>query len=211
MKCIAFLICQLEDIVWDEFGGSDDHIVPHPGRTTSSDCIHGGDSHKKPRGEAASSVGRSVDSGTPVLKNVLQGKEKTTFHSSLEDGKALMLENGSWSHAHNNVFPASCDSGCINLPSGLAPLDAKISNNCFKSSSVDSVGNEFCTDDPILGNGGGAAAGNNLCDFHLDDISAAESDLDFFRNGPDQKENSDLLDYGWPDIVNFEDIDRMFR
>ncbi|RWR93005.1 protein LNK1 [Cinnamomum micranthum f. kanehirae] len=203
---------ELEDIIWDEFGGSDDHIVPHRGRTTSSDCVHKSDFHKKkPRGEAASSVGWSTDSGTSVDKNVLQGKEKTTFHSTLEGGRAPMLEKGSWSHSHDNVFPASCDSGSINLPTGLASEDAKISNNCFKGSNVDSVGNEFCTGDPIVGNGGDAAVGNNLCDFQLDDISATESDLEFFRNGTDQKENSDLLDYGWPDIGNFEDIDRMFR
>ncbi|XP_077249929.1 protein LNK1-like isoform X2 [Tasmannia lanceolata] len=164
----------LEDIVWDKFGVSDDHIVPHPGGEHINDCV--GDCHKKSRHEIANAVGRSTDDRKPASKNVFQGKE-TTFHSTLKDGMAQMLENGSWPHVNDNG-----DSNCINVATGLGSEDSKISDNCFKSSNVDTVANDFCTDD-----------------------------LEFFGNEHESKKSSDLLDYGWPDIGNFEDVDRMFR
>ncbi|XXG39115.1 hypothetical protein AAC387_Pa01g0163 [Persea americana] len=194
---------ELEDIVWDEFGGNDDRIVPHPGGTAVSDYIRVGDWHKRPRSEVINANGRITDSKTSVTKYILQGKEKSTFHSTLgDDGKAPMLEKGSWSHVHDNAFPASYDSD--------TSKETNTSNNCFKSGNVDSVGDDFSSDDPILGNGD-TVVDNNLCHFQLDDISAAATDLEFFKNGHDLKERNDLLDYGWPDIGNFDDVDKMFR
>lgn len=196
--------------MWDKFGGNDDHIVPHPGGTAVSNCLQIGDCHKRPWSEAANAVGRITDGKTSATKNVLEGK-KSTFHSTLgDDRKAPMLEKGSWSHVHDNDFALSCDSDSINLATGLNLEETKTSNKCFGSSNVDSVGDDFCTDDPILANGD-VVVDSNLCHFQLDDISAATSDLEFFGNSHDQKESTDLLDYGWPDIGNFEDVDKMFR
>lgn len=201
--CVFFLIYQLEDILWDEFGGNDDHIVPHPGGTAVSDFVYVGDWHKRPWSEVINANGMITDGKTSVTKYILQGKEKSTFHSTLgDDRKAPMLEKGSWSHVHDNAFPASCDS--------YTSKETKTSNNCFKSGNVDSVGDDFSSDDPILGNGD-MVVDNSLCHFQLDDISTAASDLEFFKNGHDRKESNDLLDYGWPDIGNFDDVDKMFR
>ncbi|RWR78480.1 protein LNK1 [Cinnamomum micranthum f. kanehirae] len=194
---------ELEDILWDEFGGNDDHIVPHPGGTAVSDFVCVGDWHKRPWSEVINANGTITDGKTSVTKYILQGKEKSTFHSTLgDDRKAPMLEKGSWSHVHDNAFPASCDS--------YTSKETKTSNNCFKSGNVDSVGDDFSSDDPILGNGD-MVVDNSLCHFQLDDISTAASDLEFFKNGHDRKESNDLLDYGWPDIGNFDDVDKMFR
>ncbi|XP_077225068.1 dentin sialophosphoprotein-like protein isoform X4 [Tasmannia lanceolata] len=190
---------ELEDIVWDEFGVGDDHIVPHPGsEPTTNEHITQGGFHNKPKCELANAVGRSTDSKKLVSKNVFQGKETAT-HYTFKDGKAQLLEKGCWSHANSNG-----DSNRINITTGLASESSKISDNCFKSTDVDTVVNEFCTDVPILGN-------RSVCPFQLDDISPEDSDLEFFGNECEGKESSDLLDYGWPDIANFEDIDRMFR
>lgn len=201
---------ELEDIEWGEFSTSSDHIVPHPGATTKSYSVEQGGCDEKPHCEAASAVGRTTYSKTTESKNVLQVKDPSTSLSAIEDGKAPMLEKGSWSNANDSLFPASCDTDCIDLADGVAYEDSKISTNCFDRSNADSVGNEFCTDDPILRNGA-AVVDSNLCHFQLDDISAAESDHELFGNRHNQKDSNDLLDYGWPDIGNFEDIDRMFR
>ncbi|XP_058085888.1 protein LNK1-like isoform X2 [Magnolia sinica] len=197
-------VYELEDIVWDEFDGSDDHIVPHPGGAPANECVAQVDCHRKRSFEAANAIGRIIDSKTSVVKNVVQGKEKTILPTILEDGKAPMLEKGSWFHSHDDVFPASCDDDYI------ASEDAKASNDCFNNSNEDSVGNEFCTDDPLLGNRADAVE-SNLCRFQLDNISPEDTDFKFLRNDHENSEGSDLFDYGWPDIGNFEDVDRMFR
>ncbi|XP_058096784.1 protein LNK1-like isoform X3 [Magnolia sinica] len=121
-----------------------------------------------------------------------------------------MLEKSLWPHMHDNAFHASCDSRPINALTGLPFDKSKVSDNCFKSSSVESLGNEFCANDPILGKGG-AVVDSNFCRFLLGDISPADNDLEFYGNEHEDKESSILLDYGWSDIGNFEDIDRMFR
>ncbi|KAG9451533.1 hypothetical protein H6P81_011498 [Aristolochia fimbriata] len=103
-----------------------------------------------------------------------------------------MLEKSAWSHLHEN-------GDCIEVVTDLVCKDSKVSDSCFKSGEIDSVGNEFCTDD------------QNLCHFQLPDISSADNDLEFFRNEQQDDECRDLFDYGWPDIGNFDDVDQMFR
>ncbi|KAF6140693.1 hypothetical protein GIB67_013986 [Kingdonia uniflora] len=182
---------QLDDIVWDEFGESDDHIVPHPGCKREGDCANQGDCHKKLRHEALNTSRKNAGGNSPV-KDVIQGKEETTF-PTIKAEKTRILEKGTW----------SC------TPDGsLASADANVSGNYYKSSNIASMGNGFCEDEAILRNRV-AATDNNLCRFPPDDISPTDSDLTFF--GTEDKENTDLLYFGWPDIENFEDVDRMFR
>ncbi|KAF8411474.1 hypothetical protein HHK36_004025 [Tetracentron sinense] len=181
IKCVVVVLAlialvsaaMLEDIVWDKFGGSDDHIVPHPGDEQVDECAAQGDHHKKPLSEVVSVVTKSGNNKYAAI-DVTQGKDKTCF-SIMKDEKDPMLEKGSWSHTPDGVFPASCDTDSIKEVTSLASDDTRISGHCFTSSNIDSIGNEFCADDPILSDG--CAAVDNL----------------------------------WPDIGNFEDVDKMFR
>lgn len=194
---------QLEDNVWDEFGESDDHIVPHPDNGHGSCLATEGDSRKKPRCEV---IGLTNHADTSTRYGI-QGKEER--NSSTLNNRGIMLEKGSWSHTPDGMFP-SCDADSIKGVPGMAADDTRMSSHSFKSGNVVSGGSEFCTDDPIMGDGC-TAVDNNLYRYPLSQISQTGNDLNFFENDQEDKENGDLLYYGWPDIGNFEDVDRMFR
>ncbi|XP_043720513.1 protein LNK1 [Telopea speciosissima] len=197
--------CELEGIVWDEFSENDDHIVPHPGGEEVTGQV---DCHKRPRCEVSYPF-TSNSNSQYAAKDALHRKDETSF-ATVKDQKAPMLENGSWSCTTDGVFPASCDPDSIKGMPGLTAVDTKLPGYCFNSNHIDSTSNEFCTDDPILGYRS-AAVGSSLCHFPLGDISSTGSDLEFFANEHEDKENSDLLYFGWPDIGNFEDVYKMFR
>ncbi|KAL5562906.1 hypothetical protein UlMin_032653 [Ulmus minor] len=181
---------ELEDNVWDEFGESDDHIVPHPkqGDLSAMDS----DGHKKPQ--------RGV---TGIKSN-----EKTNLPTVTSIGK--MLEKGSWSQKPDGVFP-SCDTNSVKDVTGISSDNNRMSSHSFKTGNVDSGGCDFRANDPIMGDES-AAVDNNLYRYSLNQISETSNDLSFFDNDREDKENNDLLYYdGWADIGNFDDVDRMFR
>ncbi|XP_058191913.1 protein LNK1-like [Rhododendron vialii] len=93
-----------------------------------------------------------------------------------------MLGKDSWSLTPEGVFSAPCDS---NLNKEAAGLD-------------DTIGTDFCPVDTIIGERGAADDSNSYPQYPLGDISQSDNDLSFFDNE-------------WPDIGNFEDVDRMFR
>ncbi|XAR53062.1 hypothetical protein NMG60_11021459 [Bertholletia excelsa] len=190
---------EIEDIVWDEFDQTDDHIVPHPGIEPAFQ----GDSCKKPRREVIGSS--ACDSYT--AKYASQGKGGLQH---LKNPRATMLEKDAWCHTPEAVFPDSHD-GELNEETANISLDnTKASNHCFKKSKKDSIGDEFCADDPMISGRCAAVDGSSYC-YPLGDIAQSDNDLSFFRNDCEDKESNDLLYYGWPDIENFEDVDRMFR
>ncbi|KAL5992385.1 hypothetical protein ACLOJK_013302 [Asimina triloba] len=193
----------LEGIVWDELGRSDDHIVPHPGVEPANESITQVEFQAKRSCGSASVIG-STDNKSSVVETVVQGNRSGIIHPTIGNGKAPMLDKGLWSHRHDDVFPASSDDAYVTSE------DAKASNNCFNSGNEESVGNGFCTDDSLLENGADRVE-SNLCHFPLDDMSPDDDGFKFFGNESDHKETNDLMDYGWPDIGNFEDVDRMFR
>ncbi|XP_024019870.1 protein LNK1 [Morus notabilis] len=194
---------ELEDNVWDEFGDSDDHIVPHSGNKHADKSLAEGDSRKKPQSE--------------VIGVASNGDTSTTHYTGGKGNRSIpfvtdnntMLEKGSWSDTLDGVFP-SCDTDSIKEVTSLASDGTRISNNSFKSDNVESGGSEFCVDDSIMGDGC-TAVDNSLYRYPLSRIPQTGYELSFFDNDREDRENGDLLYYGWPDIGNFEDVDRMFR
>ncbi|KAJ4965314.1 hypothetical protein NE237_017163 [Protea cynaroides] len=197
---------ELEGNVWDEFSENDDHLVPHPGGGGVLDSAGPVDCHKKPRYEEARAF-TSNTNGQHAAKHTLHRKDDTSF-VNVKDQKAPMIRMGSWSYRPDRVFPASSDTDSIKGLSSLTADATKPPGNNFNGSHIDSS-NEFYADDP-LGNRS-AVIGSSLRHFLLGDISSTGSDLEFFANEHEDKENSDLLYYSWPDIGNFEDVDKMFR
>lgn len=145
-------IYELDDIIWDDFERSGDHIVPEPTNDHGSEDKREGDTCKKPRHEA------------------------TTVQSTEESN---MMEQDSWSHIPDGVFTASGDADSAKVVPTLPS------------------GSELCTDEGIVKDTSGAVDSNSY------------NDLNLFSNDGNDKESSDLLYYGWPDIGNFEDVDRM--
>ncbi|MBA0591643.1 hypothetical protein Gorai_008648, partial [Gossypium raimondii] len=193
----------LVDNVWDEFGASNDHIVPHTVDEYGSQFEVQGDSRKKPRHEVIE-VSRSSEDMT---KYSIVGEKEKGMHTLT---KNRMLEKGLWSHSPDGMFPTAGDNESIKEVTSLASDDPRLSNYGLKTVNIDSVGSEFYSDDSILVDKCDTED-NNVYRFPLNHISKADDDLSFFNNKNEDKENSDLLYYGWGDIGNFEDVDRMFR
>ncbi|XWS68307.1 hypothetical protein CRYUN_Cryun04dG0079300 [Craigia yunnanensis] len=186
---------ELEDNVWDEFGASDDHIVPCTVDEYGAQFKVQGDGQKKPR-----------HAMIEVTSNILGEKEKG-LHTLT---KNRMLEKGLWSHSPDSMFPTSGDNDSLKKVTSMASDDPRMSSHGLKTGNIDSVGSEFCADDPVLVDKCGTED-NNVYHFPLNHVSEADDDLSFFNNNHEDKENNDLLYYGWGDIGNFDDVDRMFR
>ncbi|TYJ40519.1 hypothetical protein E1A91_A04G146100v1 [Gossypium mustelinum] len=186
---------ELEDNVWDDFGATDNHIVPH----TADE--YGG--RKKPRYEV---LGVTSDADSWKKFGILREKEKGLHILT----KNRMLEKDPWSRIHDSLFPTSGDNDSLKDGTSMASDDPRMSSHGLETGNIDSVGNDLCADDPILVDKC-APEDNNDYHFPLNHITAADDDLRFFNNNHEDKENSDLLYYGWGEIGNFEDVDRMFR
>ncbi|GMH02997.1 hypothetical protein Nepgr_004836 [Nepenthes gracilis] len=170
---------ELEDIVWNEFGQSDDHIVPHAVKEHWGGCA-----------VESYNLKRTRCGVTGVASNA----------------ESIMLEEGSWSQSSDGDFIASYDDDSNKMALSSASDDNRNIRHCLKSSHVEPIGNELCADDPILGEQD-APMDNTLYHYPPHHVTSTEN---FFNSDIQDKENSDLF-YGWPDIENFEDVDRMFR
>ncbi|XP_030473910.1 protein LNK1 [Syzygium oleosum] len=190
-------IYELQDNVWDEFGESDDHIVPHPADEAKDQCLVQSDSRKKLRLQVTG-ITSNADSGA---NSVVLGRKETNPETLTK--KEKMLEKDAWSHTPDGMFPASCDNLSSKEVRNVASDDSRMSAHCFKG-SADGV---FCADDHVIDERC-AAVDNNMYSYSLNHISPTETNLNFFNH--EDKESNDLY-YGWPDIGNFEDVDKMFR
>ncbi|CAI9104010.1 OLC1v1002613C3 [Oldenlandia corymbosa var. corymbosa] len=198
---------EIEDLVWDEFSLSEDHIVPHSAGEEASDDSFPEGSRKKPCREFVGIPGNAREQSADRSACQRKTQESTT---PLDDRRNIMLEKESWAHTPNGVFPSLSDSNSAKEVSILASDGTRISNHGFDNSNSDLIGSGYCTTDSMLIDKG-AAADNNSYNYPLGHIPQADNDIIFFDDNQNEKESSDFLYYGWPDIGNFEDVDRMFR
>ncbi|XP_073141044.1 protein LNK1-like isoform X2 [Henckelia pumila] len=194
---------ELEDIAWDELCQSEDHIVPHPGSNSSDDPSVLGESCQNPRFKGNTT---SICAGDQsVLACAGQRKEQGKV-STLSCPRNMILGQDSWSSTPKSGFPTSSDSNSVKEVSSIVSENSSLSG--FKNNNADSIGSEKCENDTIL-NDKIAVVDNNSFSYPLDDITQTSKDIDFFEN-TEEKDPSDFLYYGWPEIENFEDVDRMF-
>lgn len=94
---------ELEDIIWDGFDQSDDHIVPHPTNARTTRNSFEGDSCKKPRREA-----------TSYLTNAGNLGKSETDTKQLDKKKNMMEKESSLSsQSPPNVFNTSSNSEIV--------------------------------------------------------------------------------------------------
>ncbi|XP_052204177.1 protein LNK1 isoform X2 [Diospyros lotus] len=198
-------IYELEDIIWDEFDQTGDHIVPHPCHEHWIERELHSDSYKKPLSEIINISSKAADLSS--AKYLCQTKGGGGFKHP-KKARETMLEKDSWSHTPGGAFCDSCDNDSNKEVTSLTPDNTRLSSCSFKRNKVDSIGTEFCTDGPMVGER--CVADSDSYDCPLGDISRTENELSFFNNDGEDKESNDLLYYGWPDIGNFDDVDRMF-
>lgn len=194
---------ELEDIVWEEFGDNDDHIVPHTGGKNNGYGVES-DSSKRPRYELTST---KDNVGSKSASNVaLQRKEETRL-CSVKKEKEIMLEKSPWPQSSVGAVSASIGGD----PNGKAATsdEGLTSNQCMKSTNMDSTVSELHGDDPIPGDRTGSV--DNLYRYQLNNAGHTEIELGLFGDNLQDKESSDLLYYMWPELENFEDVDKMFR
>ncbi|PPS02838.1 hypothetical protein GOBAR_AA17839 [Gossypium barbadense] len=151
----------LEDNVWDDFGATDNHIVPH----TADE--YGG--RKKPRYEV---LGVTSDADSWKKFGILREKEKGLHILT----KNRMLEKDPWSRIHDSLFPTSGDNDSLKDGTSMASDDPRMSSHGLETGNIDSVGSDLCADDPILVDKC-APEDNNDYHFPLNHITAADDDL----------------------------------
>ncbi|CAN4107994.1 unnamed protein product [Withania somnifera] len=116
-----------------------------------------------------------------------------------------MLEEDSWADAPDGAFSSPREKATVREVSSLPSESTRTSNRC-----KDSIENEACPNGRTLDDKN-AAVGENSYSYPLGPISQAGDDLSFLDNSCEDKDSNDLLYYSWPEIENFEVVDRMFR
>ncbi|KAG8364135.1 hypothetical protein BUALT_Bualt19G0095300 [Buddleja alternifolia] len=193
------LLLQFEDVAWDEFCLSADHIAPDPGFQRPNDRFTQGDNHKKRHCEITSTSSNTGDGSAATY--VDQGREQGGYLTLTSKRRNTMLEEDACSHATNveSIKEASISTSD----------NTRSSSHGLKSNNTDSNDSVICDNDAILGDKS-VAVDNNSFSCPLTDITHTGNNLDFFENA-ENKDSTDFLHYGWPEIGNFEDIDGMFR
>ncbi|MFS7919353.1 putative LNK family protein [Helianthus anomalus] len=156
-------IYELEDIIWDDFEHSGDHIVPHPTDDQGSEDKCDGDVCKKPRLDV-----------TP-----LQSNEERVFKTSNKETN--IMEKDTWSNMLDDVFAASGDAGSAKDMPTVQSDDGKLSNNCFESSNINS-GSGLSTDEGILKDSSGAVDRNSYNDLNLFSNEYGWPDAGYFED-----------------------------
>lgn len=168
----AWNAAELEDIDWDVFGRSDDHIVPYQGVELFAESSASGYAQKKPRHALKDDVGKNMCSTGFSTKAVFSGEEATCPHN----GSSFILE-GSRSHKFNVVVPILRDLETTANTTAIPSHNIRVLDSCLNEA-------------------------NNIPQ-NATSLSSVENDQ--------KARNNDLAYYDWPDISNFEDIDKMFR
>ncbi|KAL8540606.1 hypothetical protein ACS0TY_002019 [Phlomoides rotata] len=188
------------DIAWDGFCLRDDHIVPDPGNKK----VNGQDSEKKHRCEITSN---SSNAGDRSACRCVEQKGCQGGISRLSKRRNTMLEKDSWSYKPDRAATSAFYSDPVKEASNLA--SDSTSANGLKSNHRNSNSGEFSGLDAILDDKTSIVY-NNSFNYPMGGINHASNDINYFENA-ENKDSSDLIYCDWPEIENFEDIDRMLR
>lgn len=195
-------VYELGDIVWDDFAQTEDHIVPYS--NSGNEHTSQIDNHKKSGFDV---VGVSSNSADKYAVNCVTQEKGERDSSAVDIGNNTMLEDSLSHKSDNMVFGSKSDN--VKAVTSFSSDSAGASSHCLRSNNIDSLG-ESCPDYPSLSDSCTAVDSNS--DFPSTHISETEKDLlHFIDTVHEDKDSSNLLYYNWPQIENFEDVDRMFR
>lgn len=196
------LVLQLGDIVWDDFAQTEDHIVPYS--NSGNEHTSQIDNHKKSGFDV---VGVSSNSADKYAVNCVTQEKGERDSLAVDIGNNTMLEDSLSHKSDNMIFGSKSDN--VKAVTSFSSDSAGASSHCLRSNNIDSLG-ESCPDYPSLSDSCTAVDSNS--DFPSTHISETEKDLlHFIDTVHEDKDSSNLLYYNWPQIENFEDVDRMFR
>ncbi|GAB2225241.1 hypothetical protein Droror1_Dr00006032 [Drosera rotundifolia] len=186
---------ELQDIIWDDLGEGDDHLVPHPGNSHGDECPSENQSRKRVHAAIHRPAACNADAVAPsnIYRNNADG-------SHIRSKEREHMQNGLWTNSYDGISRDGDSSNGV-----FSAGSDGITNNLMNS-----VTDGLHEDNPILGVRR-TAMEENLYQYSLNQAASAESDLNLFNSDYRDKENSDLSFYDWPNIENFEDVERMFR
>lgn len=214
---------EIDDVVWDGFEESGDHIVPVPEETQEGTWMVKGEYRKKSCYENLNVLSKSTEQKPVGNKNVLHREKEDVMACSngKEEPSTRLLDMDPWcdvqdeKQATYNPMHAEPESR-----TGIKSRQGMGGDDCIDV-KLGSAENDLiigiCKEGPILENGDSilgdrdATIMNNSCHFSLTDICPPEDDLEFFGHEHEDKNSCSLLEYGWANIDNFEDVDRLLR
>ncbi|XAR63519.1 hypothetical protein NMG60_11023480 [Bertholletia excelsa] len=163
---------EISNIIWDEAGETDDHIVPYPGEDEGRPPGLRGDHFKKESNQEATNSKPAEHTKTTAKSDYSGVKQESSLKRDTSEGNSApgyRMERWPLSHA------ARTDQDS---------MGTEISNNLTEITKFDSS--------------------------RGDETSQLDNDSEIFQNQPEDKEQSDFVDYSWANIGSFDDLDRIF-
>lgn len=208
---------EIDDVVWDGFEQSDDHIVPDPEDTQEGTWMVKYDNRKK----SLNVLSKSTEQKPVGNKNVLHREKEEVMACSngKEEPSTQLLDMDTWCDVQDEK---QATYNLMHTDSGMGIKSGQgVGGDCYTDIKLGSAENDLiigiCKEDSILENGDSvlgdrdATIMSNSCDFSLTDICPPEDDLEFFGHEHGDKNSCSMLEYGWANIGNFEDVDRLLR
>lgn len=209
---------EIDGAVWNESGESDDHIVPDPKDAWEGTCIVKGEPKKKFCRETFNALSKSAEQRSVGNKNVcLTDKGVSLSSVTKEEPSAQLLDMDPLCDLHFEKQSATYNLMHPNAKMGSESVDKKTYKDIKQESTENDLITGICKEDPTHENGDSIVEDrddslvNNFCHFSLSDICPPEGDLEFFGNEHEDEDSCSLLDYGWENIGNFEDVDGLLR
>ncbi|KAL2649672.1 hypothetical protein R1flu_017800 [Riccia fluitans] len=206
-------LSQFDEMVWNEFGENGDHVVSDPNGNQIS-WMENGESRKKVVRDVSANGVSNRDSSTPRV-----GSDRCIETSGLDQPveekdiskrggapRPEMLPGGTWSDLGSVVdLPLESqpfDSGSLPVPQQTTDMPG---NADVKDRSV-----SMLSDDVQLYIG--EEDGSMVTDpFSLTEIGSQAGEMELFGDGNNTSKTESLLDLGWANIGNLDDMDKLFR
>ncbi|BBM98072.1 hypothetical protein MPTK1_1g10620 [Marchantia polymorpha subsp. ruderalis] len=207
---------QFDDMVWNEFGENGDHVVPHPnGNQNGTAWTSNGDHRKKLGSDGTFSCLSNRDS--PASKGGSDSCTETSESDQLDEDKDEskgeevpmedMLPGGSWSDL----------GSVVDLPLESQPFDSGPLQEARSRADISECEEELkdqrvrmLSEDVQLFIG--EEDGSMVTDpFSLTEVGSQSGGLEPFGDENTPSKGVSLLDLGWANIGNLDDMDKLFR
>lgn len=209
-----------DEVTWIDRGNQGDHIVPETEILMESASCTPTESFQKTSGDSSLHANKSSNQmyqklhgpeySDPVIKEESFADLNTqeSGHPS-EEGTPISPNKGAWCEltpgntSDVSHLYSSNRSGCFN---GGGP----VVRPKYETSEYGCEGAiEMCKDESGYQDDA-ADIVNSSCHFLLSDIYSPEGDLEFLAGVREEGRRDNLLDYGWGNTNNLEDMDKLF-
>ncbi|XP_057844825.2 protein LNK1 isoform X1 [Cryptomeria japonica] len=207
-------IDEMDDMFWDEFNQTKDHIVPDPSGAKESTWTGSGKQWKKLQCQNSNMLAKSAEQKMVGVNNVFEGKVSDLSCSDKKGELSSQPINvDTWVILHDEDLATNAyDPMCDDLSMGIDSQKQGVNGGYCKD--LKSVNGDlilgYSKEDPLLSSRD-ADAVTNSSHFLLSDISPTEGDLDIFEGDHRSETSNSILEYDWENMGNFEEVERLFR